>query len=646
MLRITSFYAFNFRGIKEVKLDSLPPRVFFTGMTGAGKTSIQHAVQMVLFGRVYDHCGKRITNSDLVGPLGKTAKIQLGLEVNGEPMTAKFQVTKGGSSALSVERPGANAFEGSPDTVRATLWSHISKSPMEYAECGANPKLYLVGNDLGSLLANLCGSDLDHDALDNLLGDHAKWFDKFCDGNGLTCDARSDLSGIGKAAYDCRTDLNRILCEFGYEKTKLDGAELPVDSTGAVIPLKSTGMLDELLLDFKKQRETLVEESNKASVMRPAQAIEADKKRVSNALTKAKAVADKKRQVSADKTDTLEIVQKTITTATNKASNLRGEIRLLEGEASKLKAAVEEFKSGVCPKCSTSLGQTELDRLIGADRIALKERLVKIAGLREEIDACTAKLDSSQEMIEQLEQAHVKARGESAEADGIVMQLNTEMNILDHEQPAKNRSAEEISADLQVLDARMSKATEAKGKLDQIQERHRLELQIQETELELEHLKWAVTMFKDGAAENALGSDGRALFVERANERLTPFGYKINVIVDGKSVTVMMGRQDAVMVPVAQVSDGEFILAQLAVSAAFADDNVVMLDGLDKLDGKNKATVFDALGDIKAGSVWLAGAYGIGGKPDLDPLCAALDPVAVVWVTKGTADITQIPKAA
>lgn len=123
-------------------------------------------------------------------------------------------------------------------------------------------------------------------------------------------------------------------------------------------------------------------------------------------------------------------------------------------------------------------------------------------------------------------------------------------------------------------------------------------------------------------------------------------GFCNDPTVDGKMCTVLMGRTGQRLVPVTQVSEGEFVLAQAAVAFGWDTQTPVLIDGLDKLDGGLKGAIFQVLSERLANSqttesIWLAGAYGLGGDPDLDALAAALAPFGVVWVENGAAKLVS-----
>lgn len=93
-------------------------------------------------------------------------------------------------------------------------------------------------------------------------------------------------------------------------------------------------------------------------------------------------------------------------------------------------------------------------------------------------------------------------------------------------------------------------------------------------------------------------------------------------------------------VPVAQASNGEYTLAQLAVALGFGGDGPILIDSVDALDGPRRSVFFQRLMAMQpAGSVVLAGAWSRAQAPDVEELQGVFAPVGVVWMERGAVGV-------
>ena len=634
-MRITSLQIENFRGLRDVRIPELPARVFWTGLTGAGKTTLQQAVRAVLWGRVYDHRGKALKVGEFVGPWGKQASVNLGLEVHDQPMVAKWSASAR-ESGLTVQRQHQPALAGSPREVRADLWDFIGM-PAEPAECAGNPRAYLTCRDVGDLLAGLGGAEINQDKLTLELGPHADWFRSYCRAGGLAYDTHEGLSAIGKSVLQSRRDLKHDIQKLEQEIANLQDATLPADSEGRPISTDSLAEVNIHLDVLTDTRDKLQRELGASEGKRSAASIANDLKQVQE---KADQARQRLREATKNERKAREQqarYTKVVSEARNRESDLRGQLALAEGSLKKAQRALDELGDQErCPYCKRKLTDAAKAKLVapleqdqqeaGAEckdlgiRLATWQRQMK--GIQKDLEAAQDKLDT--------------ARGALGEAQSALAEAEGRVAVLKAERPASDRTADEVQAEIATMDERIAAGRLILQSLHRVDQRRTLQAELGERQTELEHLEWAVTAFEKGAIQKPLGADGQRMFVDQCNQQLEAFGYQLALEVVGKDVTVLMGRTGGQMIPVSQASEGEFVLAQLSLAMGFAGDGgLVMVDGLDKLDARHKGRVFETLAQCNAGTIWLAGAYGLPGDPDLAMMSEALAPVGVIWVQGG-----------
>jgi len=624
----------NFRGLREVDLRDLPRGVFFTGPTGAGKSSILQAVQMVFFGRIADQAGDMPEMAELIGPVGKDAAIQLVIEWDTDTYTELIIKPKG--STLTIGK-----LQGNPRDVRKQFWEKLEGPTMGQAECAANPRKYLIG-DIGPLLAELASPSITMDLLCSMAGEHAEWLRQWLTNREYPDVLEAaNLNVIGGDVEKARAKVYAEIKRLETETEPLRGLAAPVDRNGNPIPWQEAPTLNRLIDDLSAERDELLMERGRAS--KPA--VETDGRSVEaieKSIEQLTAEVDSARKALQEAEQNHRRTQAAITQATRQESDLRGQIALRNRTLST--APVEEW--GVCPTCGQKITKATLAKL-------RKENVDRVE-VQSEIDKLEEQRALAEESLETAKEAEVKTAAAVEETRNAYGEALGKLNLEQHALAAAKeiaeretqRPIEEIDAELADIESRLTAAKSAMQVLQKLERLATADDELETLRAEKNHLEWAVTAFRDGAILKALGSDGRKDYVARANQTLTQFGYQLDVAVNGKECTVLMGRAGQRMIPVCQVSEGEFVLAQAAVAFGWNTGTPLLIDGLDKLDGGLKGDIFQVLSERLTNgetqeSIWLAGAYGLGGDPDLDALAGALDPFALVWVENGTARIVR-----
>jgi len=637
-MRLTHIHIRNFRGLRDVRLDSLPPRVFLTGKTGSGKTTIQQAVQVVLWGRIFDHQGKRVEVGDLVGSHGKEAVIELGMDVNGQSMRAEWSAKK--QTSLRVTREGRPALEGNPRQVRADLWAELD-AVAEQAECGGNPRAYLTCQDLGALLAGLGGAEVSQDKLTIELGPHAAWFWAYCNEHGLDWNTREGLTQVGKAVYKSRSTLNTDMAACDREIKALGDAALPRDADGKPVETTQAPHVSRRLDELAAARDELNQELGAVGQRRPAAMIASDLEQARAEAGQAETGMDTAAVTEREAASVVKDLNGQIQTARRDESDLRGRLAVAQGEQDRAQRALDETdKAEACPVCARKMTDAIRKQVLGPLQERLSEAQAEVRKLEADAAQYEKAIDKARAHLDEANGTRQAAQDALGEATTVARQTQARVDQLEAEAPAGDRTADEIQTEIAATQGRILKGKAMLQGLQDVINRRGYQQQLADMQAEHEHLDWAVEAFEKGAVQQVLGADGRTAFIERCCAALVRYGYQMEIAVGGKDVTALMGRISKRAIPVSQVSEGEFILAQLAVATGFCGDGgLVMVDGLDKLDGDHKAWVVEALAASKAGTMWLAGAYGLPGDPDLARMQEALGEVAVVWVEDGGAAV-------
>lgn len=613
-MQITAIRLTNWRGLKRVTLEDLPRTVFFTGLNGSGKTSILNGVQYALTGACYDQEGKKILLRDLVGRHGNRAVVQVDLLSGDNVMTVDVSVTAS-TSQVQVLHKGKVWLQGRPDEVRETLWSKAGLS-LQQANVAANARACLLSDDIGKRLAEL-GGGLDKKRLEKWCGDHYVWLTGFLTANSLTLDEFDDMKQVGKTAEAERTATNREMKRVTQEIEALSSTEPPTDSEGNVIPPTDRARVQRALDDLGRKRDELLRSIGAAEKMRPAHEKKKELAELRRQLT-----AETKKTPPASESD----VDERLRTAEQQYSGVVFRLSTASDGLARLQKSMDGLRScDECPTCHRPITEQDRDYIFGPTEREIARLSSERDGLMEE----KSRLLSSLEPLRK-EKAAFMAATESARQAQARLQARIDALMAEPEQPdidALKRDVESMDQRIQVGHTKL-KALEQQVSIEKLAAR-RAELYAA-----VEHLDWAIDAFRDGAAHAGLCVKGRADFVRRANERLEPHGYLLDVEEENANFTVLLGHTDrGVMVPAKFCSDGELLIAQMALAEGFARNIAIgIVDGLDGLDGGQKGQFFDTL--LASKGCWLAaGAWGIGDAPeDFTALSSAISPTALVWV--------------
>lgn len=635
-MKLTYIKIDNFREVRSIDLRNLTDNTILVGPNGAGKTTVLDAVRVCLAGQCYDQTGKRIPNEDLIGPHGKTATIDLGVEVAGKSFSLFLTIKKNGTALTAKDARAYEAFPGadSATTIRAALCEAM-RTDLARIECAVNPRAYLLGPELGNMLAELCAGTVDLHQVRLAAGDHWEYLSQ------LGCEACIDwdiagFARIGDAAYKRRTEVKKRLAVAQQTIADRESIEQPRDTKGHPMGPDKLQPLTKLLEDLQAQRDALIAERGRVEAVRARQAeTERERERLRAAISEGEehvAIATKAMEaISLAHGENLDTARRAAESVAQVEHVWRAAQARLESATCALVAL--EGEGGACPTC----GRTYTAKL--------RESL--LAPLQNERDAAAAELAAIKYEDAQAKCAHYHAQAESS-----ALRLGESRNILRDAQAELTRfqrdlaalvdvsglpTVDELTERITALESRIKDGTAKVDALSRWAELVDARTSEDELQTELSHLEWAIMAFRDGEYLKSHLSDYKGEFEGRCNAVLAPYGYTLGVDVDGKHVEVTLAKDGHRAAPLAQASKAELVLAGWAVATAFSGESLICLDDMDALYGKTKNILLKSLTTREAGTpVIVAGAW-TAPCVDLDPIRTALPAASVVWVENGEA---------
>lgn len=635
-MKLTYIKIDNFREVRSIDLRDLNDNTILVGPNGAGKSTVLDAVRVCLAGQCYDQTGKRIPNEDLIGPHGKNATIDLGVEVAGKSFSLFLTIKKNGTALTAKDARAYEAFPGadSATTIRAALCEAM-RTDLARIECAVNPRAYLLGPELGNMLAELCAGTVDLDQVRLAAGDHWEYLAQ------LGCEACIDwdiagFAKIGDAAYKRRTEVKKRLAVAQQTIADRESTEQPRDTKGNPMEPDKLQPLTKLLDDLQAQRDALIAERGRVEAVLAMEAeSEQQRNQLKAAILKAEsdvAAATKAIEVHSLSHGENEVTAKRAAEFLAQVDKMHKEVKGRVESATKALAALEG-ENGACPTCGRAYTAKLRESLLGP--------------LQSELGSATGDLARINYEDAKSKCAHYHAQ---AEASGLL--LSESRNILRDAQAELTRfqrdlaalvnvsglpTVDELTERITALESRIKDGTAKVDALSRWAELTSAQENAATLESEIQHLEWAIMAFRDGEYLKSHLSDYKGEFEGRCNAVLAPYGYTLGVDVDGKHVEVTLAKEGHRAAPLAQCSKAELVLAGWAVATAFAGESLICLDDMDALYGKTKNILLKSLTTREAGTpVIVAGAW-TAPSVDLDPIRTALPAASVVWVENGEA---------
>lgn len=614
---ITDIHINNFRGLRSAAITGLQGRLFVTGLNGAGKTSLLGAVQVALTGQCHDQNGRRIQNPSLIGSEGREASVVLGLELPDGPAELAVTITAK-QQTVRVTRDARDLIAGRPDEVRAALWKRLG-GDAALADAGVHSRQYVLGDAILAHIAKLSGG-IDAELLARLCGDNAEWLLNFAAARRLSLETPEALAKLGQAAYDARTEVNRNIKALA-ARIEAKPVEAPVHpATGKPFTADDLPALRKNLAELRQERDAAQRQLGAASGTHTQAEIDAGIQACQDGLA---ALVEPEIAVDAllaerDRMSKIHGQEKQI------AARIHEEIQRVEKQI----AAIRQ-QGAACPTCKRAYKKGDTEK-------AIAELEAKLVPLRAEY---AEKAPYVQSLLDSLGPIDERIRAVRSDWDGYNAEkrrLEARLDAFQKCAPRQDTAA--IEAEIASLDRRIQACESAIQALNECAALDGLRADLAAANGEAERLNWAVAAFRDGDITNQLTGAGQEVFIERMNERLAEFGISLGIRGGGADAVIVYRRRGVERV-LAEASDGELLLCQLAVATTFGQ-GVTVLDGIDALDGEWRRAALEWLRDMQ-GSCVLGGAWGLAGQVPGQAIAQYLQPAAVVWVENGVASAVE-----
>jgi hypothetical protein len=622
-MKITKLHITNFVQVASVHLDDLTGTTILTGENGVGKTTILNALTFAFGFPVRDARGVTISNKDLIGPNGDTCEVKALMEIGDRNLKLTATVGKERSvEIIDIERkqPAFLAAKGITATYTA-LYEAIGV-PAQHIECAMSPRAYMLGPDLGAILADLCAGEWDMNDLQDAAGEHWIYLNTKIVGK-----TKPDLDALGKLAFTTRTEIKKSLASTKDELGRLDAVECPTSRDGKPMAESHIPVIEDALKGFHAQRDALMAEKG-------AVGSETGDRRAELEAAQAKVLADLEVAETFRNKAEFEYkqTQETLQSASKALTGVKEEHSKRNAVYLQAKALHEaRLESGTqCSLCGHAM--TEDEKIAVIEDAAHESYKAKTA--LDEID-----LNDAKRQFDEFERTNNEAREASHKATAEYDRLITERNRIEHEleklgKAKKQRSIDAIQTELESVEERIETGKQKLDMLRQWVAKQKYEAQADSLAKEIEHLNWMVAAFRDGEFLKSRLSGKVNVFEDACNEKLAPFGYSLAVRVEGKNAEVWLQKGDLTPAPIARCSKAELVLTGYAIATAFGVNSPVCIDDMDAMFSETKSKFIAQLkqrindAPLFASGAWTAGAV------DLEPISKYLTNAKVVWIGK------------
>ncbi|GMW01499.1 MAG: hypothetical protein AMXMBFR84_26360 [Candidatus Hydrogenedentota bacterium] len=585
-IQILSFKASRFAGLGDYEIGSLDQNVFVLGMNGDGKSSLLMAIEQLYAGRCYDRLRRAIPFGELVEDGKGKCELSSHFKIDDRHYALSADIQSGKATYKLTNATGKTKTFGS-DSVADRIAELLGVDPAFYEAC-ISPCTVLLGKT-SDTLARLTGT-IDQEALAKFCAARFDWLKTYAAEQELILSSVAGLDAIGKAAYTQRTVSNKTVKDLQAELMPIRDAEFPLDGERRMTADERPDV-QAFITELQEGLNRLNQELGAAQAYqdRGVQTESADElnKDLADAERRLSNAADRK-QVTKTR---LEILRNRLKTLEGRRGSLPTQIAEIEARIAEANRDLEA--GGVCLMCNRPLESTEIAQKQAQARRAIEHEtpeLEKLKALLAEPESEIAKVERE---LESTEAEKEVAEGDWYAASTDIASLKARITALNG-CTAPKRSVEAIEAEIADVQASIERGQEKLNSLDTAIKADALSQRITvETEIQC-NLDWAVKCFRDRTYQNREIEKSLQKFRDACNAVLTPFGYSLSVRNDGKDMGVYLTSPNGRTAPMSRVSNGELILAQLAVTRAF-DAGPALLDGIEQLDNVNRPKFRDLM---------------------------------------------------
>lgn len=624
MLLITGIDIANFRGVTALSARDIRPTALVVGLNGDGKSSVIYAIQMALLGKCPLTSANGAGSAVLIRDGQESANITLDLNCSGQALMVICNIRK----VMRKDGPGATiewkCFDASGAMFAESqdeLWRRIGIDA-KHAEVAMMPGAFVESNALGDILAKWLGHGVDIMAA--VPAERHEWVRKFGAQHGNKLTTLEDFAAIGKAAENLLRATKKQKASAVIEADAMPFTALPTDATGKQVPLSELPGVQSTIARLKGQHEDLLIELGNAT--NSADETELDAYEATAADLEAKLAEARERATACTMMqDAADVALQEARVAESGAVHAHTTAQRDLESAKKAVAALQN-KDGECPTCkrkyTPELRKTLIDPLEKA--VETHTAAMEAAGAkRDELRKALAGFSDSVTTAR-------NARSETAAAVNDLTRRLAEARTVCETARVARRTPETINGEIDTIAARIERATEAEKKLQLVQQRKEIDARIAILAAEIETLDWAVKAFRDGELLKSLVDGGLSEFAERVNNELAAFGYAVEFHADGKTIEPSLVIRNGVKRPMRECSNGEKVIAAMAIASAFADTGApILIDNINDLDYANRKIVFGQLRAHTTGSILCAYALQTDGV-SIDRVRASMEPCTVI----------------
>jgi hypothetical protein len=333
--------------------------------------------------------------------------------------------------------------------------------------------------EIGEVLAATLAGEVDPAELDGWLGEHREWVRAFAGRKRCSLSDPQDLAALGKAAYEERTGVNRMLKEAKAQLEGLPTVQRPTNAKGDVLGAEDLPAVSGAVAGLEARLRALHTELGAARAARPAEAVAAERAQLEADLAEAQAAQAQASEAADACLAESEQADAALTRARTDEANAvhAGEqARVALARAERALAALTG-EDGACPTCGRKYTEALRAKLLGpledardAARTAAEDARVRADELRAGLQPLR---DAAQEWQDRLRRLSQDRQNHAA----AVARLEARLDALDAEAAAAGagRPAADIEADIAATEASLERARGAVKALEALAQRAELE---------------------------------------------------------------------------------------------------------------------------------------------------------------------------